>query len=152
MKRIIGVILAAVIMVALPFIFRTPPEAGVWREGDPVLVVVTPHNEAIRQEFADGFSAWHERNYGRPARVDWRNIGGTTEIMRYLASEYIGSMEGWWERQGRHWPANGGTVILSAKPPEVPEDGDEAARAKALAEREIYFAFRTASGQDDKKE
>ena len=143
MKRIIGVILAAVIMVALPFIFRKPPEAGVWREGDPVLVVVTPHNEAIRQEFADGFSAWHERHYGRPARVDWRNIGGTTEIMRYLASEYIGSMEGWWERQGRHWPANGGSVILSATPPAIPDDADAAAREKALAEREIYFAFRT---------
>ncbi len=143
MKRIVGVILAAVIMVALPFIFRKPPETGVWREGDPVLVVVSPHNEAIRQEFADGFSAWHERHYGRPARIDWRNIGGTTEIMRYLASEYIGSMQGWWERQGRHWPANGGSVILASAPPALPEEGGEEARAKALAERELYFAFRT---------
>lgn len=132
-KRIIGVILAAVIMVALPFIFRKPADAGIWHDGDPVLIAISPHNEAIRQEFADGFSRWHEKKYGKPVRIDWRNIGGTTEIMRYLSSEYIGSMQGWWERQGGHWPANGGSVILAPAKP---------AESNAL-ELAIWSAFRT---------
>ena len=148
MKRIIGVILAAVLMVALPFIFRQPSDVGVWRPGDPVLVAVTPHNEAIRQEFADGFSRWHEKKYGQPVRVDWRNIGGTTEIMRYLSSEYIGSMQGWWERQGRRWPANGGTVILGAKCPSVADGDDAGAAEKLCVEQEIWSAFRTNDSPD----
>lgn len=143
MKRIIGVILAAVIMVALPFIFRKPAETGVWHEGDPVLVAVTPHNEAIRQEFADGFSRWHEKKYGKPVRLDWRSIGGTTEIMRYLSSEYIGSMQGWWERQGRHWPASAGSCMLNNKPDYSSSDSKE---AKEL--EEIWSAFRTSDSPE----
>ena len=138
--RIIGVVAAAVLMVALPFIFSSPPDAGVWREGDPVLVVVTPHNEAIRQEFAEGFSAWHERKYGSPVRIDWRNIGGTTEIMRYLASEYVGSMQGWWERSGRSWPAGGASIILSPTPPADPTGPST---LQPFNPSTLYYAFRT---------
>ena len=148
MKKIIGVLLAAVFVVALPFLFHQQPDGGDWKEGDPVLTVVTPHNEAIRHEFAIGFSRWHEEKYGRPVRLDWRVIGGTTEIMRYLASEYIGSMKGWWERQGRDWPAAGGTWILDRRfdpgappPPEVATN--ETARAEWALRRELYLAFRT---------
>jgi len=82
------ILLAAALIVALPFIFRREAAVGDWREGDPELIVVTPHNEAIRQEFGEGFSRWHRERYGQPVRIDWRVLGGTTEIMRYLASEY----------------------------------------------------------------
>lgn len=63
-------------------------------------MVITPHNEAIRQEFAEGFSAWHRARYGSPVRIDWRMIGGTTEIMRYLASEYTSSAKRFFKSQG----------------------------------------------------
>ncbi len=52
------------------------------------LVVVTPHNEQIRHEFARAFSAWHEKHHGKPVAVDWRNIGGTTDIVRTLSNQY----------------------------------------------------------------
>ena len=60
-----------------------------------VVVIITPMNEVIRYEFARGFSEWHRRNFGRPANVDWRALGGTSEIMRYLASEYVAAMRAW---------------------------------------------------------
>ena len=67
-----GLILVALaVVVALPFWFRRAPEAGDWKEGDPVLVVITPDNEAIRHEFAAGFSKWHLEKYGVPVKVDW---------------------------------------------------------------------------------
>lgn len=140
------VILAAVVVIALPFIFRAPPEATEWREGDPVLVAVSPHNEAIRQEFADAFSKWHAERHGRPVRIEWISIGGTTEIMRYLASEYIGSAQAWWRRQGRKWPEGGADSLLDgsfdpSKPP-AGATGDDLRRWEEL--RDLWVAFREA--------
>jgi ABC-type Fe3+ transport system substrate-binding protein len=142
------VIAAAVLVVALPFVFRRPPEAGDWRPGDPVLVIVTPHNEAIRQEFAAAFSCWHERVHGRPVKVDWRVLGGTAEIMRYLASEYVAAAQAWWRRQGREWPAGGGERLLDrafdpAKPP-AEARSNETFRLRWEQGRELWLAFRGA--------
>ena len=97
------VLLAMAVVVALPFWFRRPPEVGKWREGDPVLVVITPHNEAIRHEFAAAFSRWHYEKFGQPVKVDWRNIGGTSEIVRYLKSEMVSSFRAFCEREGVAW-------------------------------------------------
>ncbi len=139
--KIFLIIFAAAAMVALPFLLRRPAETGAWRPGDPVLVVISPHNEAIRQEFGAAFSRWHEEHYGAPVKLDWRSIGGTTEIMRFLASEYVGSMRAWWERQGGDWPAAGADWILDrgfdpSRPPADPDPAWEARRA-------LYLAFRT---------
>ena len=126
MRRILWVVLAAAAMVALPFLFRRPATQAKWQPGVPVVVIVSPHNEAIREEYGHAFSDWHAKHYGRPAKVDWRVIGGTTEIMRYLASEYIGSMRAWWEREGRPWPAAGSDWMLDRRfapdrPPAEPD-------------------------------
>lgn len=117
MKKGLVIIALAALMVALPFLFRPRGAGAAWGPEDPVLVVITPHNEAIRDEFAAGFSDWHARRYGVPVRIDWRVIGGTTEIMRYLVSEYIGSMQGWRERQGLPFPSAAASAMLSPRPP-----------------------------------
>src|SRR5947199_3927167 len=98
-------LLAAII--ALPFLLRRGDVTAAWHESDPVLVIVTPHNEAIRYEFERGFSRWHQAKYGKPVKVEWRAIGGTTEIMRYLSSEYASAAKAWWTRTlHKVWPAN----------------------------------------------
>jgi ABC-type Fe3+ transport system substrate-binding protein len=115
------------LIVALPFIFRQPPPAGDWKEGDPVVVIVSPHNEAIRFEFAQAFSKWHAAHYQRPdgtpqpAKVDWRSIGGTTEISRYLQAAFTSSTRAWWERSGKTWPAGATDAITDTRPPQSPE-------------------------------
>jgi len=88
MYRNLLIVLAAVFVIALPFLFRQKKAEGQWREGDPVLVVITPHIAAIREEFGAAFSEWHRVHYATPVKVDWRALGGTTEIMRYLKAEY----------------------------------------------------------------
>ncbi len=115
------ILAALAIVVALPFVFRQPPPAGNWRKDDPVLVIVSPHNEAIRYEFAVGFSKWHEAKFGKPVKIDWRNVGGTTEITRYLLAEFTNSTRGWWERSGKTWP-DGATDALTAKDPPTNAD------------------------------
>ncbi|HOO20649.1 MAG TPA: extracellular solute-binding protein [Kiritimatiellia bacterium] len=112
-----------------------------WREGDPVLVIITPMNEAIRHEYALGFSRWHARRYGAPVKVDWRNIGGTTEISRYLTSEFVSSFRAWWTSQGRPWRGDGGSIILnkSFDPAKRPDGIEEADWAERVA---MFRAFR----------
>lgn len=141
MARNLSILLVLAGIVALPFWFRQ--EAGVreWREGDPVLVIITPMNEAIRHEYALGFSRWHARRYGAPVKVDWRNIGGTTEISRYLTSEFVSSFRAWWTSQGRPWRGDGGSIILnkSFDPAKRPDGIEEADWAERVA---MFRAFR----------
>ena len=40
------------------------------------LVIITPHQEGIRREFAEAFSAWHQKHFGQPVFIDYRNFGG----------------------------------------------------------------------------
>jgi iron(III) transport system substrate-binding protein len=119
----IPILLAAVL--ALPFLFRQKGSHSQWEPGDPELVIISPMTESIRYEFGEAFSDWHQKKYGRPVKVDWRNIGGTTEIMRYLGSEYAAAFRAWWMAQGRDWPANGVDIILDRKfdPTRPPTDG-----------------------------
>jgi len=145
MKYLI-VILAAALLVALPFLFRKPTDLGDWRTGDPVLVIISPHNEAVRYEFGEAFSRWHREHYSRPVKIDWRMVGGTTEIMRYLASEYVSSMKGSWTRRGEIWPADGAELILdrSFNPDKPPAEiaTNETARAHFERQKKLFSAFR----------
>lgn len=52
------------------------------------VVVLSPHAEAIRSEFGQGFREWHNRRFGRPASVNWRQVGGTSDALRYVQSEF----------------------------------------------------------------
>ncbi len=123
------VLLAAII--SLPFLLRRSQSGGAWHAGDPVLVIVTPHNEAIRYEFERGFSKWHQAKYGSPVKIEWRAIGGTTEIMRFLGSEYASSARAWWTRTlNKPWPDNGTETVVASSPP---------AKADQL---ELYKRFR----------
>ena len=140
-----AVFLAAALVCALPFVLRPGRDGGDWKEGDPVLVVVSPHIASIRDAFARGFSDWHRRRYGAPVRIDWRNIGGTTEIMRYLKGEYAAAFRAWARREGVPWPE--GADPFAKRPPVSAAgegEGDSAAAAalwRLLRETDDPAAF-----------
>ena len=141
------VILTAALIVALPFLFQKQDDTGDWREGDPVLVIISPHNEAVRYEFGEAFSRWHAEHFGHPVKIDWRMIGGGgTEIMRYLTSRYAASAKGWWTRRGEVWPADGADLILdrSFNPDKPPADiaTNATARAHFEQQKKLFTAFR----------
>src|SRR5262245_1353292 len=52
------------------------------------VVIITPHVDAIRNEFGRGFAEWHQKNYGEPAEVDWRTVGGTSDSLKFVQSEF----------------------------------------------------------------
>ncbi len=148
MIRNVSILLVLATIVALPFAFRRETGVREWKPGDPVLVAITPMNEAIRYEFARGFSRWHAAKYGAPVKVDWRNIGGTSEIARYLTSEFVSAFRAWWVGQGHPWRGDGAAIILnkSFDPANKPAGMDDADWQR---QREMYLAFRNT---DDSKE
>jgi iron(III) transport system substrate-binding protein len=54
------------------------------------LIIITPHNQDIRHEFARAFDRWHREHYGTAVTIDYRTPGGTSDILRQLASTYDG--------------------------------------------------------------
>jgi ABC-type Fe3+ transport system substrate-binding protein len=58
------------------------------------VIIITPHVDAIRYEFAHGFERWHERRFGEKAEVDWRNVGGTSDALRFIQSEFARKPDG----------------------------------------------------------
>ena len=86
---IIGVCL--VILFGVPLFFRgdyveTSSDAA-------KVIIITPHNEQIRHEFAQGFSRWYKEKFGKEAAVAWAVPGGTSEIRRMLQSQYGHALE-----------------------------------------------------------
>lgn len=77
-------LLAAVVMLAAA--------APGWAE--PEVWVITPHVSSITEEFGGAFARWHAARYGEPARVEWRNVGGTADALRFVLSEFAAKPQG----------------------------------------------------------
>lgn len=90
------IIFALVALVALPFALR--PSRPSTRAADDTVVIITPHNEAIRSEYARGFADWYRTKTGRTVAIDWRMVGGTSDIARFLEGEYVTAFEHHWTR------------------------------------------------------
>ncbi len=58
------------------------------------VIIISPHNEAIRYEFGRGFARWHQTQVGEPARVEWRDAGGTSDALRFVQSEFAKKTNG----------------------------------------------------------
>ena len=80
-----------VVVLLLPVIFRG--DAGPESTAERTLVVITPHNEQIRTEFARGFEAWHFDRYDEPVSVAWNVPGGTSEIRRMLLAQFTAAIK-----------------------------------------------------------
>jgi ABC-type Fe3+ transport system substrate-binding protein len=67
--------------------------AGLSAEAAQV-VIITPHVDAIRHEFGNGFRRWHTEKFSEPADVEWRVLGGTSDSLRFVLSEFSRKPDG----------------------------------------------------------
>lgn len=88
--------LLAILLLGPILLHRQAGRSG--ERADETLVIITPHNEATRYEFARAFREAHFAKTGRRVFVDWRTTGGTSEIARYVAAQYLGSFRDYWTR------------------------------------------------------
>lgn len=109
-------IILAVILIG-PIVLR--PEQDASRGGSSgaqSLMIITPHVEGIRYEFARAFEDHYLAETGQRVRVDYRTPGGTSEIGRYVASEYRASFENYWRNTlGREWSSTVAASFDNAK-------------------------------------
>ena len=52
------------------------------------LVLISPHWEGIRYEFERAFKAHYQSATGRAVELEWMDVGGSSETIRYLQSEF----------------------------------------------------------------
>jgi iron(III) transport system substrate-binding protein len=134
---IIGALIATLV---LPFALRPHKAAGV--KVDETLVIISPHNEAIRQEFEKAFAKWYHERTGKTVALDWRLIGGTTEIARFLEGEYTASFQNLWvNKLGKKWSND---VLTGFSNGALPKD----ASAEAKEARAAFLASDAGCGID----
>lgn len=83
-RILVGV--AFVIVLALPLLWSRGADDVA--DTAATLIIISPHNEQIRYETERAFSAWHAAKFGQTVDIDWRNLGGTSDIERILTSQY----------------------------------------------------------------
>lgn len=66
------------LLASLLLLFSSPTE----------LVVVSPHWEGMRYEFENGFARWRKSKGLAPLSISWRDVGGTSDIVRFVQSEF----------------------------------------------------------------
>jgi ABC-type Fe3+ transport system substrate-binding protein len=72
---------AFVVLVLLLFNFP-----DVWSADK--LVLLSPHWEGIKYEFERAFKAHYQRETGRTVELEWMDVGGTSETLRFIRSEF----------------------------------------------------------------
>ena len=131
------VLASFLVVLLLPMLVRSggpPPDAGATRQ----VVIITPHNEQIRTEFANAFERWHLAEHDEPVEVVWNVPGGTSEIRRMLQAQATAAL-----KEGR--PVGGdadlvfgggsyehGELKKGPRPVTVVVDGEEVTRHASI--------------------
>jgi ABC-type Fe3+ transport system substrate-binding protein len=113
LRRILVTIAPLAIIIALPLLMRRDTVTD-----DPnaeQLVIVSPHNEAIRWEFENAFRNYCRDVHNRNVNIDWRTPGGTSEIILFLRGSYVAAFRQEWETPDRPWSAQVETGFLDRK-------------------------------------
>jgi ABC-type Fe3+ transport system substrate-binding protein len=58
------------------------------------LVVLSPHWEGIKYEFEHAFNVFYMAETGREVEIEWIDVGGTSEILRFIKSEFTNKPNG----------------------------------------------------------
>ena len=144
MKRVL-ILLALAAVVGLPFVVRPKRQATV-ATADETLVIITPHNEALRYEYSRGFREWYRAKTGRTIAIDWRVIGGTSEINRFIESEYVAAFQNHWIKTlGRPWSM---TVQAAFQDGSLTPDATPGDDTVEMAARRAFLASNLSCGLD----
>ncbi len=84
MKRILIIFSLLAAIVALPVLMRRDMATADPKHAQDRLIIITPHNESIRNEFGNAFARWWREKTGRSVYVDWRTPGGSAEIRKVI--------------------------------------------------------------------
>ncbi len=103
MKRVYALLPVALLLL-VPVLLR--PRAEV--KAAPVaaaetLVIVSAHGDSVRYEYAQAFRKHYREKFGVDIELDFRSLGGSNDIVRYIADRYEAEFRHEFERD----PGNG---------------------------------------------
>jgi len=58
------------------------------------LILLSPHQESITQEFTTAFQKWYKVKYGVDVELEWLDQGGSSNIIRFIRSEFNKNPDG----------------------------------------------------------
>ena len=91
-RRAVAIIVGCLIVLfGVPMYFQEERDAV--NPDAKQVIIITPHNEQIRYEFARAFEEWHSKTHGEDVEVVWSVPGGTSEIRKMLQSQYKHALE-----------------------------------------------------------
>jgi len=112
MKYIIPALFLLLFLV--PVVLRKPAEK-LDKQADQ-LVIISPHNEAVRYEIEQAFRKFYREKTGREVCLDWRAIGGGSEISRYINSAFSANFRNYWcDELKQDWSQEIATDFLNPK-------------------------------------
>ncbi|MCQ2380143.1 MAG: extracellular solute-binding protein [Victivallaceae bacterium] len=129
-RPVVICVVALAALIGVPFALRPKPEVKAVDSGSDVVVVLTPHNKTVRDEYERAFDSWYRRRHGRSVTVDFRTVGGTNEMYRMVADRYAAVFRRKYEATGRKWTDEiaYGFCNPASDGPGTPEDVREARR------------------------
>lgn len=99
MYKKLPIFIVLAIVIAIPFLLQKDKHSFIGKDADEILIVITPHNEAVMYEFNKGFERWYKEKTGKTVVIDWRVLAGTQEIIRYVNSSFTNGFKLYWERE-----------------------------------------------------
>lgn len=142
MIKRVALFLVVALVIGLPFLLRD--KTGISDgEADETLIIITPHNEALRREFTVGFKDWYFKKHKRTVEIDWRVPGGTQDVVRYVDSVFANSFRLHWERDlGQRWTSK------TQKAFESRIDSHQESSSMGQVVREAFLASNVGCGID----
>lgn len=141
--RLLCVLGLLALVLGVPFLLK--PRQNLLGPADETLVIISPHNEAVRHEFSLAFAKYYKNKTGRTIRIDWRLPGGTSEISRYLAGEYLAAFSHDWTSMGKKWTPE---VAAAFDNPGVKIPSESSLDSPAQAARRQFLDSHTGVGID----
>lgn len=140
LQRVIFSFLPLILLITIPILLRnTDKESVEAAPGDAeTLVIVTAHTEPIKYEFTRAFRRHYREKYGVDIEIDWRNVGGTSDIVRYINDRYEASFRQYYESKGGKWTKEAAEAFRNAR-----LDIDTEAQPEALKIRREFLNSNT---------
>ena len=113
------VLVALAGVLAAPFALRSDASSR-FANAERSLIIISPHNDLIRKEFSRGFSEHMEAKTGDLVRIEWRHVGGTGEIAKFLDTSYRAAFEHHWKTEVKtKWegPGSPGVAAVTYRMP-----------------------------------
>ena len=119
-RRTLLAALPLLLLLAVPILLKPEQKAVEPDKDAEKLVIVTPHTEPVRAEFAAAFEEHYRKMYQKDIQVEYRTIGGTSDIVRYIADRYEAEFRQYRENAGEDWSAEIAAAFPNPRMPDHP--------------------------------